>query len=157
MRWCARLRADLSFIMCMRFMPIYFITNMSSSFETWCAGIINQQINWWWSGDNMAIVYPWPCLSHRGQYIEEYESNFGSLWRSCLEHGNTIECKRMARSSTSTRCAEIYGVSGDDNIAELFANKIYIIHIMQTILNYGSWDWWLRVVNKLKIVFRFHI
>ena len=38
------------------------------------------------------------------------------------------ECKRMTRSSTVNRCAEIDGVSVDENIAELFANKYQEIY-----------------------------
>ena len=38
------------------------------------------------------------------------------------------ECKRMTRSSTLHRCAEIDRVSGDENIAELFANKYHEIY-----------------------------
>ena len=34
----------------------------------------------------------------------------------------------MTRSSTLNRCAEIDGVSGDENIAELFANKYQDIY-----------------------------
>ena len=69
-------------------------------------------------------------------FVRWATSNQASLRRSRMAENVTsgdmrnfwTECKRITRSSTLNRCAEIDGVSGDENIAELFANKYQEIY-----------------------------